>query len=207
MHKTPITVAAAAAGILTFVVGQQTPTSAATAVYSVLTAHEVAAAPAAASPNADPTGDTHLTFQVGTVGLLSISVPATADIGSVAAAGTTSNWTTIGTVTVTDNRNPAGQGWVTSASATALMSGSNTIPAADIEYDPNASSITVTGGITATPTPPSPPITMNTAATVMTGTGGTAIPSIVTWNPELRINVPVTAANGVYTGTLTHSVT
>jgi hypothetical protein len=200
-------VAASAAGILTSVLAQQTPTSAAVAVYSAPTTRVMAAVPAAASPTGDPSGDTHLTFQVGTVGLLSISVPATANIGSVATAGTTSNWTTIGTVTVTDNRTPAGQGWVTSASSTALVSGANTIPAADIEYDPNASSITVTGGITATPTPPSPPITMGSAATVMTGTGGTAIPSIVTWDPELRVNVPVSQANGVYTGTLTHSVT
>jgi hypothetical protein len=164
-------------------------------------AARVPALPAAGSA-ADP--DTTVTFSVN-VGGLSMTVPASADLGS-GDPGTTIGPSAIGAVTVTDVRAALGASWTATASSTSFTTGAGTpaetIPAGDVTYDPGAmTSTTGTGTFT-----PSAAFTLSgtpqdaVAATAITGdnTG--------TWDPALSVAVPAAAVGGVYTGTLTQSV-
>lgn len=217
MHKRTITAAAAAAGILAAVLGQQTQTNAtvtansAAAIHTVLTAYNVAAAPSATPP--DPTADTALTFTVGTSGLLTISAPASAFLGN-GNVGTASVPVAIGVVTVTDTRSAANAAWTVTASSTGLSGPGTTIPASNLLYDPNSGTVNVTSGsvtpvIPTVPTGPPPGIPLTTTGagtppTVLSVTGSGN--NTVTWNPTLSVNVPAGQVFGVYTGTLTHSL-
>jgi hypothetical protein len=151
--------------------------------------------PAAGDP------DTTVTFTV-TSGALSMTAPATANLGT-GAPGTTINGN-LGTVTVTDDRALLTAAWTTTASASDWTTGTatpaETIPATDVGYNPG--SVTTTGTITATGTP----ITLaGTAAPVVTGTAGVG-DNTASWNPALAVAVPAAAVGGIYTGTLTQSV-
>jgi hypothetical protein len=142
-----------------------------------------------------------VTFSV-TTGELSMTAPATANLGS-GAPGTTITGQ-VGPVTVTDDRALLTASWTTTASSTAWTTGGGTgnesIPASDVGYNPG--SITTTGTITATGTP----ITLSgAAAPVVTGTAGVGN-NTATWNPALAVAVPAAAVGGPYTGTLTQSV-
>lgn len=157
-----------------------------------------------AESSAGPGGgdpDTTVTFTVSS-GALSMSAPATTDLGS-GAPGTTIS-ASLGVVTVTDDRALLSATWSTTASATDWTTGGatppETIPVTDIGYDPGA--ITTTGTITATGTP----VTLaGTAAAVVTGTAGVGN-NTATWNPSMSVAVPASAVGGSYTGTLTQSV-
>jgi hypothetical protein len=145
--------------------------------------------------------DTTVTFTV-TVGALSMTAPATADLGSGAPDTTISG--ALGSVVVTDDRALLGATWTTTASATDWTTGggtaAETIPATDVGYDPGAITTTpVTGLATGTP------ITLaGTPAPVVTlATDGD---NTATWDPTISVAVPVTATGGVYTSTLTQSV-
>jgi hypothetical protein len=62
--------------------------------------------------------------------------------------------------------------------------------------------ITTTGTITVTPTN----LTLSSTAQVaLTGTAGVG-DNTASWNPTVAVNVPASAIGGVYSGTLTHSV-
>ena len=91
-----------------------------------------------------------MTFTV-TTGGLSMTAPASADLGS-GAPGTTITGNLGGNVLVTDLRATLGGTWTATASSTAWTTGTGTadetIPAADATYTPGA--ITTTGTITAT---------------------------------------------------------
>jgi hypothetical protein len=150
-------------------------------------------------PGGDP--DTTVTFTV-TSGALSMSAPVVTDLGSGAPGTTISG--SLGPVTVTDDRALLSASWTTTASATDFTTGggtpAETVPASDAGYDPG--SVTTTGTITATGTP----ITLSgTATPVVTGTDGVG-DNTATWDPVLSIAVPASAIGGVYTGTLTQSV-
>ncbi|WP_371778405.1 hypothetical protein [Streptosporangium subroseum] len=157
------------------------------------------ALPAAAAP----TGDTIVTFEI-TAGTLDIVVPATADLGDVA-AGATSVSGQLGPVTVTDTRGALDAGWVVTVSSTAFTTGAatpaETIPASAVTYTPGAA--TATSG-TATFTPGTP----DDLATPITAFSATDIVgnNSATWNPTITIALPPAAVAGVYTGTITHSV-
>jgi hypothetical protein len=145
--------------------------------------------------------DTTVTFAV-TTGALSMSAPVSVDLGSGAPGTTISG--ALGPVTVTDDRALLSASWTTTASSsdwtTGSATGPETIPAADVRYDPG--SITTTGTITATGTP----ITLSgTATPVVTGTSGVG-DNTATWDPAISVAVPASALGGVYTGTLTQSV-
>ena len=182
---------------------------AATAVTAIGLAPGVASAATAgpsvlAYSSAGPSGgdpDTTVTFTV-TVGGLTMTAPTSANLGS-GAPGTTITGS-LGPVTVTDARALLTASWTVTASSTAWTTGgatpAQTIPATDVGYNPGA--ITPTGTITATGTP----ITMSGAAqTVVTGTAGVGN-NTATWNPALSVAVPAAAVGGLYTGTVTHSV-
>lgn len=148
---------------------------------------------------ADP--DTTVTFAV-TSGALSMSAPASVDLGSGAPGTTISG--ALGPVTVTDDRALLSASWTTTASSSDWTTGggtpAETIAATDVGYDPG--SITTTGTITATGTP----VTLSGAATpVVTGTSGVGN-NTATWNPVISVAVPASAVGGAYAATLTQSV-
>jgi hypothetical protein len=155
-------------------------------------------APAPGGPG-DP--DTTVTFAV-TSGALTMTAPATANLGSGAPGTTISG--EIGTTLVTDDRALLSASWTATASSTSFTTGTattaETIPATDATYAPGT--ITTTGGITATPTS----ITLDgDPQTVVAGTAGVGN-NTASWNPTVAVHVPVQAVVGTYTGTLTQSV-
>jgi hypothetical protein len=161
------------------------------------------AGPAYWSSNSPAGGDpgTTVTFTV-TVGLLSMTAPTAANLGAGAPGTTISG--PLGGVTVTDDRALLTAAWAATASATNWTTGggttNETIPVGDATYTPGT--ITTTGTITATGTS----ITLSGGATtVVAGTAGVGN-NTATWNPTVAVAVPAAAVGGVYTSTLTQSV-
>jgi hypothetical protein len=142
-----------------------------------------------------------MTFAV-TSGALAMTAPAAANLGSGAPGTTISGQ--LGTVTVTDSRALLSASWTATASSTDFLTGvaspADTIPAGDVTYTPG--SITTTGTITATGSA----ITLSGGPqTIVAGTAGVGDNS-ASWNPTLAVAVPAAAVSGVYTATLTQSV-
>jgi hypothetical protein len=153
------------------------------------------------SPDAISQVPTTVTFTVSS-GALSITAPATVDLGTNAPGTTIAG--PLGTVTVTDNRALLAAAWTAFATSTDWTTGSatpaETIPAGDVGYNPGP--ITTTGTITVTGTP----ITLSGALQpVVTGTAGVG-DNTATWDPAISVAVPASAVVGAYTGTLTQSV-
>ncbi|MFG2694653.1 hypothetical protein [Kitasatospora sp. NPDC048407] len=168
----------------------------------ILSAAAVAAVLAMTQPGlavADEADDpsTTVTFVV-TSGALTLSVPASATLGSGAPGTTISS--PIGPCTVTDDRALLSASWTVTAAETNFANGTQTIPASDATY--TVGSVTTTGTITVTTTN----VTLSNAAqTVLTGTAGVG-DNTATWDPTVSVNVPASAVGGLYTGTLTQSV-
>jgi hypothetical protein len=157
--------------------------------------------PAAALRAAGGDPNTTMTFTV-TVGGLTMTAPGAANIGS-GAPGTTITGS-LGTVTVTDARALISASWTATASSTNFTTGggtpAETIPATDANYNPGP--IATTGTITATGSD----ITLSNAAqTVVAGTAGSG-DNTASWDPTIAVAVPATAVGGLYTATLTQSV-
>jgi len=151
------------------------------------------------SPAGDP--DTTLTFTVN-VGALSLTAPATADLGSGDPGTTISGVVT--PVVVTDDRALLTASWTATASESDWTTGgatlAETIPAADATYTPGT--ITTTGTITTAGTP----ITLaNAPAPVVVGSAGVGN-NTATWDAGIAVAVPAGAVGGPYTGTLSQSV-
>jgi hypothetical protein len=144
---------------------------------------------------------TTVTFTVNS-GALTMSVPASANLGS-GSPGTTITGL-LGTVTVTDSRALLVATWIATASSTSFTTGggtpSETIPASGATYAPGV--ITTTGVIVATG---STIALSGTAQTVVSGTAGVG-DNTASWNPTIAVSVPSSAVTGTYTGTLTQSV-
>jgi hypothetical protein len=150
---------------------------------------------------ADSDPNTTMTFTV-TAGALSLTAPASANLGSGAPGGTVSGQ--IGAVTVTDNRALLLATWTATASSTIWSTGAGTpgetIPASAATYAPGL--VTTTGVIVAIPTT----ITLSTAPqAVVQGSAGVGNNS-ATWNPTITVAIPVGSVGGLYTSTLTQSV-
>ncbi|MCW2929461.1 MAG: hypothetical protein JWM19_423 [Actinomycetia bacterium] len=158
------------------------------------------AGPAAIANSSTPSGgdpNTTVTFTV-TVGGLSMTAPAAADLGSGAPGSTISG--PLGTVAVADARALASAAWTVTASSTDWTSGTSTIPAGDVNYDPGF--IHPTGTVTTTGSD----ITLSgTPQTIVTGTAGSG-DNTASWIPTISVVVPGSAVGGLYTGTLTQSV-
>lgn len=155
------------------------------------------------SPSQDtPTSvDTTVTFTVSS-GALTMTGPATVDLGTNGPGTTISGL--LGTTTVTDDRALLSATWTASASSTDWTTGggtpAETIPATDVGYDPGVVTTTPTDGLAA-----GTAITLaNTPAPVVTlsAVGDNA----ATWNPTISVAVPSTAVTGIYTATVTQSV-
>jgi hypothetical protein len=137
-----------------------------------------------------------------TAGALSISTPTVSvALGSEVSSTTSSTIAgAIGVVTVTDQRGGATT-WTTSAIATAFTpSAGPADPASNVSY--LAGPITVSSTVVAT--------AVN--ATDLTGvsivvTGASTGISTASWNPTISVVVPPNFAPGIYTATITQSVT
>jgi hypothetical protein len=156
---------------------------------------------AVSAPPGGPSAQTTVTFAV-TSGALTITAPATANLGSGAPGTDISG--EVGTTTVTDDRALLSASWNATASATDFTTAGGTtpeiIPATDVDYAPGT--ITTTGGITATPHD----ITLDhEPQLVVAGTAGVGN-NTASWDPTLTVHVPDQAVTGTYTGTLTQSV-
>ena len=177
--------------------------SAATAAPAVLA---LSSSPMQAGPGLPE--DTTVTFTV-TTGTLTITAPATIPLGSGAPGTTISG--PVGPVTVTDNRALLSAAWTATASATAWTTGAaspaETIPVSRVGYA--VGSITTTGTITATgtnrPAGPAAGDLSGAPQAVVTGTAGVG-DNTAGWDPAISVAVPAFAVGGIYTGTLTQSV-
>ena len=182
MRKSLFLIAAGGA----FVIATALPAAAATSGRAERTAIESA-------------GPTTATFTV-TNGALTITTPDSVNLGS-GAPGTTIGPTALGTVTVNDNRASATASWAATVSSTDFTSGSQTIPATAATY--TTGTVSSTGTITITSVPS---LTLEGASqTVVTATAGSGDNS-ATWDPTIAMAVPASAVAGLYSGTITHSV-
>jgi hypothetical protein len=137
------------------------------------------------------------------VGVLSITAPASASLGSAAPGGTAS--ASLGIVQVTDNRDGLA-GWTATTSATDFTTGggttAETIPAPDARYLISGFTST-TGSATFTPTPVTD--LSGTAQPVVTATNVDG-DNTAAWNPVIQVSVPSGAVGGTYSAIITHSV-
>jgi hypothetical protein len=134
--------------------------------------------------------------------MLSISVPAGADLGTSAVGGTAT--ASLGTVTVIDNRALPGASWTATVSSTDFI---NTVTPADLIQAGQASYLinalgATTGSATFTPT----------LDTVLSGSPQAVVTAInangdnaASWDPQIQVSVPSTAVAGPYAATITHS--
>jgi uncharacterized repeat protein (TIGR01451 family) len=136
-------------------------------------------------------------------GVLSISAPGSADLGTAAPGRTAS--ARLGTVQVTDGR--AGlTGWTATVSSTDFTTGggkaAETIPAADILYSISGFAST-TGSATLTRTPGT-----NLSAALQAVAQATNVhgDNSAAWSPLIQVAVPSGAVAGTYSATITHSV-
>ncbi|MFJ5922629.1 hypothetical protein ACIQF6_08470 [Kitasatospora sp. NPDC092948] len=162
---------------------------------AALAAALVLGQPVLAVAEDDPS--TTVTFVV-TSGALSLSVPASADLGSGAPG--TSIGSAIGPCSVVDDRALASASWTVTASETDFVNGVSTIPATDSDYTVGV--VTTTGTITVTTTD----VTLSGAPqVVLTGSAGVG-DNTASWDPTVTVHAPASAVSGLYTGTLTQSV-
>ena len=193
--------------------GNLTPGGTATITYSVtvndpdtgpgaLSNTVVSTAPGSTCPAGSGSPGCSVTVAV-VAGPLSIAAPATASLGSAAPGSILSAG--LGTVQVTDDRG-FGAGWTATVSSSGFATGAGTpietIPAADAQYI-IAALATTTGSATFTPVPttqlsasPQPVVSATNVA------GNTT----VTWDPTIDVSIPANAIGGLYTATITHSV-
>ena len=136
-------------------------------------------------------------------GALTITAPDSSNLGTASVGSNLSG--DLGTVQVTDNRG-FGAGWTATVSSTSFATSTgtpaDTIPVSNASYNITALS-QATGPATFTPVPvtqlstaPQPVV----SATNVTGN------TTATWNPLITVTVPPTAIVGLYTATITHSV-
>jgi alpha-tubulin suppressor-like RCC1 family protein len=135
-------------------------------------------------------------------GVLSITVPGSVVLPSVAPGNTTSGQ--LGTVTVSDDRGVGS--WTATVSATVFTSGTHTIALAQVSYWSGPATAT-SGTGTFTPGQPTAAnaVLLTTSRTAFSLTGGSAVNS-ASWNPTLVVAVPLATVGGDYTATVTHSV-
>jgi uncharacterized repeat protein (TIGR01451 family) len=136
-------------------------------------------------------------------GMLSITAPSSADLGTAAPGRTAS--ARLGTVQVTDGR--AGlAGWTATVSSTDFTTGggkaAETIPADDILYAISGFAST-TGSATLTHTPGT-----NLSAGLQAVAQATNVhgDNSATWSPLIQVAVPSGAVAGTYSAIITHSV-
>lgn len=166
------------------------------AAFTVLSLH---IAPAAADQTAASSAS--ITLQAG-----GLSITAPTHAGSLGTQSNQVGATTVsgqlGTVQVTDTRSePAGAAWTATAISTAFtQTAGPSIGAASVGY--TAGTITKVGTATYAA---NDPVNLTGVSPVVTATEITG-DNTATWNPTIHIAVGANMAAGVYSGTITHSV-
>ena len=193
--------------------GDLTPGQAATITYTVtvnnpdtgpgtLSNTVTSAAPGSTCPAASPGPDCAVIVAV-IAGPLTITVPATASLGSGPPGGTLGSG--LGTVQVTDDRG-FGADWTATVASTGFATGTGTpaetIPAADAQYLIGALAEAV-GPATFTPVPA---IQLSAEPQAVVSATNVAGNTSVSWDPTIEVSVPDSAIGGDYTATITHSV-
>ncbi|MFI7023051.1 hypothetical protein [Micromonospora sp. NPDC049900] len=152
--------------------------------------------------------DTIVTLTVDAAGGLSITVPATANIGHGVEGSSVSGL--LGPVTVLDQRGSLTPNWTASVISTDFTTGGGssgeTIPNINVSYWSGPATATAGSG-TFTPGQPNAGAAqiINVPRAAFTKTGGTGN-NFATWNPTLVVNIPPGTVQGSYRGTVTHSV-
>lgn len=179
------------------------------AVTAAMSVGLAAFVPVAANAGA---GDTPSTFTL-TAGSLSIAVPdgsvTPVDLGS-AGTGAASLSHSLGNVTVTDGRGALSATWTAAAASTDFTTGTQstdeTVTKANVGYYAGVGTAQVGQvGVFAPLGLPLAPVSLaGTGANVGTwaGTGN----NTVTWNPTITFTLSPSQVAGVYSGTITHSV-
>ena len=142
-------------------------------------------------------------------GALSISVPASKNLGS-AATGASTLSSQLGTVTVTDERGALAGSWTATVASTDFTTGGattdETVAKSSVTYWSGAATSTsgtavrVPGQATSANAQALGSSRTAFSATGVIGNNTTA------WNPTLTVNIPSAAVAGTYSGTVTHSV-
>ncbi|MEH1098694.1 hypothetical protein [Micromonospora sp. CPCC 205561] len=161
------------------------------------------AAPAAAQPSTD----TQVTFTVATANL-NIEAPTSVNLGSAFPGQELRG--PIGPVTVRDDRAAASATWVASVVASDFATGTGEpteiIQSQLAEYwSGPATSSTGTGTFVPGQPTQEQAITLNQPRVAFSKTSGSGN-NTVTWTPRLILSIPSDAVGGLYTGTVTHSV-
>jgi large repetitive protein len=136
-------------------------------------------------------------------GVLSIAVPASANLGSAAAGKTLTGL--LGSYQVTDDRAAAGASWTATVAATGFTTGAGTpqlnIPAGDASY--LTSPLTTTGTATFT----------RTAVTALSGSPQSVVTAkdangdnSAAWTASVAVHLPASAVAGNYAGVIICSV-
>lgn len=193
-----------------------------TAAAAAFTGSALVAAPAfAACP--DDLGCTTSTITAVTVGTGTLSIAAVAPVGVVAgvtdpvatlSAPTTSSTSGITTssgslplTTVTDTR-LSSTGWTVTASTTAftLVGGTATIPASGAKFSASGASATLGDpALAVTSTPTGAGSAALVVASVKSGASSIGA-NTVAYTPAIQVTIPNGTAAGVYTATVTQSV-
>lgn len=145
-----------------------------------------------------------------TAGSLTVSDPADKSLGSVA-TGTASISNTLGATTVTDNRGALLGTWTASVASTDFTTGGatadETIGKADVAY---YSGLATASSGTAVRLPGQATLLnaqdMSVSRTAFSATGVVGNNS-TTWDPTVVVTIPSDSVVGVYSGTITHSIT
>jgi len=156
----------------------------------------------------DPDAPTTVTFTV-TTGLLSISAPDSADLGSTTLGGSPIVSGSLGLVTITDDRNVDPADWQASAESS-NFDGTNNV---DDTHVIDADNVTYATGdvtpanVTLTPTAPvDATVTFTAAETPIDLFAGAATgDNSASWSPTISIDTTGAFADA-YTGTITDSV-
>ena len=143
--------------------------------------------------------DTTTTFTITAAGGLSISAPASADLGSVS-SGAASVSGSLGTVTVTDQRGLILGNWTATASSTDFAHSSNAT------YDIAKASAVYAAGATSGDGGAAAGVGGALAAPVVAAARVGAGNNTVSWDPTVTVTLSPTAVVGTYTATITHSV-
>jgi hypothetical protein len=149
-----------------------------------------------------------ITSPTCTSGALSVSVPATAALGSAPPSATASAH--LGPVTVTDTRSPSIATWTATVIATDFVTGAGsppeTISNVNVTYwSGTATSTTGAGTFTSGQPTSADAQTINVGRTAYSHTNGTG-DNAATWNPTVSVHIPPAAIAGTYTATVTISV-
>jgi hypothetical protein len=158
--------------------------------------------------------DTPVTFTVGAVGVLSISVPTPTtpiSLGGVSGTdGGTTGGGSLGNVAVSDTENSNPAEWTVSVNDSIFRNtavSTDTIPASAATYTSGGVTVTLGSGSGATiKDDTTGGLGLTTSAQKAIEETGADGANAANWSPTVTITVPPGSIAGTYTGTITHSI-